>query len=275
MHRRLRAAADTLGIGTDYDYDRSDGCWEWRWVDGPMPGRVAEELGEAADRVRLVRRLGPRAVAVGVLLRALGRDTGGRTDPWTAPPDPQQAPDGRTGAMADALVAAVPDYAADDSYWLARRLTELGGPAALLSPYTGTTADTGGPLAMTPIEHLTQRYAARTGWPAAEAWRERLVVLDTRTAVLAALDDARSDDARSDADPGAAADRATRLAAVALLGELRRETEELEQFAMDSAVNAGASYTDLGRALGVTRQVAHKRHRSRAMDRPTRLPPPR
>lgn len=44
---------------------------------------------------------------------------------------------------------------------------------------------------------------------------------------------------------------------------------------MDAAVSAGASYTHLGRALGVTRQVAHKRHRSRATDRPTRLPPPR
>ncbi|MEU8118055.1 hypothetical protein AB0C21_05020 [Spirillospora sp. NPDC049024] len=49
-------------------------------------------------------------------------------------------------------------------------------------PYTGTAADADDPLVMTAIEHLTHRYAARAGRQAAEAWRERLAVLDARTA---------------------------------------------------------------------------------------------
>ncbi|WP_017559886.1 hypothetical protein [Nocardiopsis baichengensis] len=257
IRRRARAAAQKLGIDTEPGYDRRDG-WRWEWTDGPAPGQVAEKLGPAAGEVRLERRLGPRAAALAVVLQALGRAGHERSDPAAAPPDPATAPDERTGALADALDASAPLHAAGEPGALARHLREAGGLAALLRPYAGTAADAGDPLAMTPIEHLTDRYAPHLGWQAAQAWRERLATMDAADAAERALAEQ-------------APDGPTALAAVALLGELRRAMEERERAAMDAARAAGASYTDLGRALGVKRQVAHTRHHRRGGGAPARL----
>ncbi|MGI5122174.1 hypothetical protein ACQEU5_21945 [Marinactinospora thermotolerans] len=169
------------------------------------------------------------------------------------------AVDKRIAAMAEALATALNDALdAAEPYRVRERLEGLGGLPALLHPYTGPAPS------MTPIEHLTHRYAVRVGGLAAvEAWRQRLAVLDPPAAVEAAL---------ADAD----ADRATRLAVVALLGDLRRALEAQERAAMDRAMELDdVSYTDLGRALGVARQVAHRRHQARAADRPVRLSPQR
>lgn len=262
MRRHLTAVAQRLEITTEPTYDRSEG-WSWEWRDGPSPARVAQELGETgAARVRLARRPSPRAAALAVIGEALG---GTDLETHLAGEDTTIAPDARTDALAQALAASAPSYGADDALLLRRHLHQQGGPATLLHPYTGTHGpDETDPLAMTAVEHLTARYALPVlGHDTYDAWRRHLhLAPDAPGLARAALADAE-------------ADRATRLAAVAMLGDLRAEMEALEDAAMTAATEAGASYTDLGRAMGVARQVAHRRHSRRAGGHPARLSPQR
>ncbi|MBB6001334.1 hypothetical protein HNR25_005165 [Streptomonospora salina] len=260
IRRAAAAAADQCRLPApepvDLDYDRTAGLWAWTYTDGPAPDTVAAALGPATGHVRLQRRFSPRATALGAVLAAQHRPR------ETGAAHPDRAPDARTGALADALAARMPDHAADDDRAVAEHLRRIG-LAALLHPYTGGTGpDAEDPLAMTPLEHLTDRYAARVDAEAAAAWRGSLTVLGERQAALCAL-------AEEDAD------RATRLAAVALLGALRAGLEAMEDRALTAATEAGASYAELGRAMGVARQVAHRRHARRAGRHPSRSSPQR
>jgi len=58
---------------------------------------------------------------------------------------------------------------------------------------------------------------------------------------------------------------------VGLLAQLRAEWEATEATALARAHEAGASWTDIGTALGVSRQSAHARARRRSTGTPTRL----
>lgn len=258
IRRAVAAAAQQCHLPApetvDLGYDRTAGVWEWAYTDGPAPDTVAAALGPAAGHVRLQRRLSPRATALGAVLAAQGRARDAETD------RPDRALDARTGALADALAARMPAHAADDDRAVAEHLRSIG-LATLLHPYTGGTGpDADDPLAMSPLEHLTARYAARVDAEAASAWRRSLTVLGERQAALYAL---------ADED----ADRTTRLAAVALLGALRAGLEAMEDRALTAATEAGASYAQLGRAMGVARQVAHRRHARRAARHPSRSSP--
>jgi hypothetical protein len=101
---------------------------------------------------------------------------------------------------------------------------------------------------------LTARYAAGD---AARAWRERAQTMPVRAAVDAAL-----------ADPDIAA--AAALAMVALLPQLRAEQERTEAAAVTAARKAGASWADVGQALGISRQSAYKWAKLRTDGAPSR-----
>ncbi|MGE0026474.1 MAG: hypothetical protein AB7O78_11405 [Thermoleophilia bacterium] len=59
---------------------------------------------------------------------------------------------------------------------------------------------------------------------------------------------------------GSSADPADALAAVAAL---RRLADRVEDAAVEEAVRAGWSWSDVAEALGVTRQAVHKKHARR------------
>jgi len=120
------------------------------------------------------------------------------------------------------------------------------GLAWLLPDGAGDPADAEPGLA--PIEVLTARYA--TG-PAGRAWREQARTMPVRAAVQAAL-----------ADPDLDTDAA--LATVALLPQLRAEQEHLEAAAVDAARRVGASWTQVGTALRISKQSAHTWARRRS-----------
>jgi hypothetical protein len=66
----------------------------------------------------------------------------------------------------------------------------------------------------------------------------------------------------------AAADPRERLRAVAAL---RSELDELESDAVRAAIDCGSSWTQVARALGITKQSAHRRH-SKRITEPARAP---
>ncbi|UOE22269.1 zeta toxin family protein (plasmid) [Thermobifida halotolerans] len=118
-------------------------------------------------------------------------------------------------------------------------------------------------LVMSPAEHLTHRYLATDLPPrlmrgAEAAWHHRLQALPARELLDRAL-----------ADPDL--DAADHLAVVGLLAQLRAEWEATEATALQRAHEAGASWADIGAALGITRQSAHARARRRSTGTPTRL----
>jgi len=55
---------------------------------------------------------------------------------------------------------------------------------------------------------------------------------------------------------------------------LRRVADQLENAAVDHAIQQGWSWTQIAQSLGVTKQAAHKRHRKRR-DASTPKPPPK
>jgi transposase-like protein len=64
------------------------------------------------------------------------------------------------------------------------------------------------------------------------------------------------------------------LSALRKLTELLVETEELTEAHVHRALTSGRSFSDVARALGITRQAAHRRYRHLAPER-TREPPRR
>jgi hypothetical protein len=70
--------------------------------------------------------------------------------------------------------------------------------------------------------------------------------------------------ARRAADPG---DPRLALGAVA---DLRRRLEELEDYHVETALGRGASWSEIGAALGISKQAAHKRFAARVVGRADR-----
>jgi transposase-like protein len=60
------------------------------------------------------------------------------------------------------------------------------------------------------------------------------------------------------------------IRSLATLTELRRELDELERVHVARALQAGESFADIARPLGISRQAAHRRYRTLAS-----APPPR
>ncbi|OLT26588.1 hypothetical protein BJF83_20715 [Nocardiopsis sp. CNR-923] len=263
--RRLAAAlaAEHPGCHAQATYDAAERDWTLSWIDGPTTASVRERL-PADGRAHLRRHHGRRALAVcAVALSLAGRLEGiGRYDRWALEDtlrehldqiaDPQAA-GGRTGALADALLADLPERveAADIVVAVIDR-----GLARLLRQ-SSTDATSGGqdPLAMSPAEYLTSRYA-EPGRSFLD-WSARLTTAPPTALVAAALDDERLD-----ADG--------HLAVVALLGQMRAEQERLEDRVLAGAHAAGASWARIGAAMGITKQSAHARASRRSTGRPTR-----
>lgn len=61
----------------------------------------------------------------------------------------------------------------------------------------------------------------------------------------------------------AAADTTDPVAGLQAIAALRRLTETLELRQVEAALRAGLSWVDIARALGVSRQAAHKKHHRR------------
>lgn len=55
--------------------------------------------------------------------------------------------------------------------------------------------------------------------------------------------------------------------ALSAVGALRRLADQVEDAAVERALAAGWSFTEIAEALGVTRQAAHKKHARRVADR--------
>ncbi|MEY9210575.1 hypothetical protein ABH917_000021 [Thermobifida halotolerans] len=176
--------------------------------------------------------------------------------------EPDQA-EGRLAALATRL-----EQAAEQSglpAWDERAVCDLVGERGvswLLTPRQPKT-DSTDVLVMSPAEHLTHRYLATDLPPrlmrgAEAAWHHRLQALPARELLDRAL-----------ADPDL--DAADHLAVVGLLAQLRAEWEATEATALQRAHEAGASWADIGAALGITRQSAHARARRRSTGTPTRL----
>jgi len=60
------------------------------------------------------------------------------------------------------------------------------------------------------------------------------------------------------------------IESLATLAELRNELEELERTYVARALQAGESYADIARPLGISRQAAHRRYRDLATAPPAR-----
>src|SRR4051795_5878936 len=54
------------------------------------------------------------------------------------------------------------------------------------------------------------------------------------------------------------------IESLATLAELRNELDELERTHVARALQAGGSYADIARPLGISRQAAHRRYRDLA-----------
>lgn len=243
----------------DATYDSRRRRWEVAWSDGPTPATVRARLTKAAPELSLdlLRSYSYRAYAVAAVeLAMIGtvspsrrywgwgalRDT--MDDHLADRVNPAEA-HGRIGALADALVA-VCDGPYPDPEAIAEPLTQRG-LSWLLTPRQ-SNPDTSGGVVMTPIEHLTNRYAD-TGQLTADqslAWQWRLHPAPARALVTAALTDEELD-------------LDGRLAVLALLGELRAEQKHLEDQALTAAHEAGASWRAIGTALGISGQAAHER----------------
>ncbi|HWK29136.1 MAG TPA: Clp protease N-terminal domain-containing protein [Solirubrobacter sp.] len=61
--------------------------------------------------------------------------------------------------------------------------------------------------------------------------------------------------------------------ALTTLTELRRELDELERVHVARGLQAGDSYADVARPLGISRQAAHRRYRGLATNAPAAPPP--
>ena len=67
------------------------------------------------------------------------------------------------------------------------------------------------------------------------------------------------------------------IKALAILSDLRSELDELERTHVARALQAGESFANVARPLGISRQAAHRRYRDLATpapQRPSRFRPP-
>jgi hypothetical protein len=258
--RRVRAFARDLStrlqasIQATYD---SGTRWHLEWVDGPTRAAVRAAV-DAADlagaQIQTSRSASTRAVAAGaVRLAASGEFAIGRR--WGLPltqieryledvNHPDRTVDEREEHIVGRLLAAATPTGQrwPNEYRIGELVVE-NGLAWLLD---------GAQLA--PLEVLTARYAEGQ---AALAWRDRAATMPLRPAVEAAL---------ADPDP----DPATTLATLSLLRQLRLEQEQAEAAAITAARRAEVSWADIGTALGVSKQSAHKWGSRRAAGAPTR-----
>jgi transcriptional regulator with PAS, ATPase and Fis domain len=64
--------------------------------------------------------------------------------------------------------------------------------------------------------------------------------------------------------------------ALRAIADLRRRLEELEEHHVETALARGASWSEVGAALGISKQAAHKRLAARVIGRgaPTATAPP-
>lgn len=244
--RQVRAVVRDLSTraGTEIRASFEAGTWRLEWSDGPTPRGVMSDLATAdlAAEITIHRSLSARAVALGAIrLAAVG---------GFAPTSRRRPADQVEAALDD---VEHPELAADDrEEYLAERLlaeaevADRSGPAQslvcelLAERGLGWLVTTAG--VATPLEVLTARYA--TG-PGAVAWRERAEPMPVRVAVEAALADSTID------TPAA-------LATLGLLKVLRAEQERAEAHAAAAARRTGATWTQIGAALGITKQSAAK-----------------
>lgn len=266
--RLVRAFVRDLSAATGVEFRHvyeAGAVWRLEWTDGPTPSTVMAALA-AADLAGVDltchRSLSARAVALGALRSALdGAFTVQRG--WRSPADQVEA--------ALETVEHPERPATEREEWLTERLlaeaanSPRPGPAQsqvceLLTEHGVAWLIGGDDTRLSPVEVLTARYA--TG-AQATAWRNQAVPMSVRTVVERAL-----------ADPELDASGA--LAALTLLRELRVEQEQAEAIAAEAARRAGATWTQIGGALGITKQSAAKwaAHRSarvpsRAMPRPS------
>lgn len=268
--RRIRALAQTLSTQTQAELrvtHEGGARWYLEWTDGPTRTAVREAV-DAADlagaEIRLYRTFTARAVALGTVRLAAAGELGiGRR--WGQPlsqvqhalddvDHPERPIDHREDQMATRLLAAATpaDRQWPDEYHIADLVAQRG-LAWLLTTTGEETADAPD---LAPLEILTARYAAGGQ---ARAWQEQAQPMPLREAVEAAL-----------ADP--TLDQPTALAMVALLPQLRVEQERTEAAAVDAARRAGASWSAVGAALGISKQSAHTWARLRTTGRPSRAP---
>ena len=268
--RRVRVLSQTLSTQTQTEIrvtHDSGARWYLEWTDGPTRTAVRAAV-DAADlagaEIRLYRTSTARAVALcAVRLAATGELGIGQR--WGQPlsqvqyflddiDHPERPTDEREDQMATKLLAAATpaDRQWPDEYRIADLVAERG--LAWLLPVPGEAVVDAPELS--PLEILTARYA--TG-AQSRAWQEQAQTMPVRDAVDAAL-----------ADP--ALDRIAALAMVALLPQLRVEQEHTEAAAVDAARRAGASWSAVGAALGISKQSAHTWARLRAAGHPSRAP---
>lgn len=245
--------------------------WDLNWKNGPSAGQVKKALARAAPEaeVRLLRSYSMRAWALAGLRACLG----GHVDPysdgrtaldWTVEddlahveaPETTAAGEDRLAMMAEALLAHAEGT---------RRESELLAPLPrhgvswLLEPRRAAPG-TAGPLTLSPAEHLTARYARGED---ASQWRMRLRTLPVEELI---------DRARDDQD----LDRVGRLAVLGLLEQMLRLWEAIEADAFAAARDAHApggtaSWAQIGAVLGISRQAAHERGRSREAGTSSRM----
>ena len=270
--QKLRALATDLetrypGCRASAEHD-SGRVWDFTWIDGPSLPRVRALVVKAAPEaeVRLSRSYSPRAYALAGIRaclagqvgpRATGSDLSWQVEEALSETDtPDQADGERLAAMADALLKEAGDTL------LEHRILEpiaKQGVAHLLTPRQARP-HTEGPLTMSPAEHLTARYARGED---AHQWRMRLRTLPVEDLVAAAQADEELD-------------KVGRLAVLGLLEEMRRLWERTEAAAFAAARDIDApggqaSWTQIGAVLGISRQAAHERGRSREARTPSRL----
>jgi len=270
--QKLRALAADLSErypGCRASAEHSSGKkWDLTWRDGPALNRVRALVDKAvpAADVTLSRSFSPRAVALAGIRACLAGQVDyyadGSSLAWQVEDSlaeieaPDQTDDERLAAMADALMKEAGDTR------LEHQLLEpiaKNGAAHLLTPRQARPGGEG-PLTMSPAEHLTARYARGED---AYQWRMRLRTLPVENLVTAAQADQELD-------------RVGRLAVLGLLEQMRRLWEATEAAAFAAARDAdapggAASWTQIGAVLGITRQAAHERGRSREAAAPTRL----
>lgn len=242
--------------------------WDLTWSCGPSVPQVKKAVTKAAPEaeVRLLRSYNLRAHALAGIRACLAGQVDyyadGSSLAWQVEDSlaeietPDQTGDERLSAMADALVQEAGDTR------LEHQLLEpiaTRGVAHLLTPRQARPGSEG-PLTMSPAQHLTARYARGED---AYQWRMRLRTLPVEDLVTAAQ-----------ADPEL--DKVGRLAVLGLLEEMRRLWERTEAAAFAAARDpeapgGQASWAQVGAVLGITRQAAHERGRSREAGTPARL----
>lgn len=251
--RQVRALVRDLSrrVGTEIRATYDAGTWRLEWSDGPTPQMVTADLAKTDVEITIHRSLSARAVALGAIrLAAAGgfaRQRRPPVDQVEATLDdvdrPELAADDREEHLVERLLAE----AADRPGPLQSRVCELVAERGL-----GWLVTTAG--VATPLEILTARYA--TG-AAAVAWRERAESMPVRAAAEAALADSTIDAAGA-------------LATLSLLKMLRAEQERAEAQAAAAARQTGATWTQIGAALGITKQSAAKWAANRTAKVPSR-----